>query len=81
MHPLACGGYLPFPAIGAEWLLKIVKAHKEDITVNLHHIMDFDPKKKGRPFELRILNSDKVVHSMGELVPEAGLLLREGGNA
>ncbi len=65
----------------AEWILKIAKAHKEDITINLHHIMDFDPKKKGKPFELRILNTGRVVHSMKELVPEAGLLLRGGGIA
>ena len=65
----------------AEWLLRIAKDHEEDITVNLHHIMDFDPKGKGKPFDIRIVNNGKIVHSMSELVPEAGLLLKEDGNA
>lgn len=64
----------------APWILKIAKAHKEDITINLHHIMDFDPEKKGRPFDIRIANTGRQVHSMKELIPEAGLLLREDGN-
>ena len=46
----------------AKWLLKI--AEKEDRTINLHHLMDF-----GRdPFELLILNTNQVVHSMKEVV-------------
>ena len=50
----------------AGWLLKI--GEKEDVTVNLRHLMDF-----GRlPFKLEILNSKNVVHSMDELVPIAG---------
>ena len=63
----------------AEWLLKIAEAHEEDITVNLHHIMDFDHEGKGKPFDIRIVNNGKLVHSMSELVPEAGLLLGGDG--
>lgn len=50
----------------AKWLLKI--AEKEDRTVNLRHLMDFGKE----PFELRILNTGQIVHSMKELVPIAG---------
>ena len=46
----------------AKWLLKI--AEDEDRTINLRHIMDFGEE----PFEIHILNNDKVVHSMAELV-------------
>ena len=46
----------------AKWLLKI--AEDEDRTINLRHIMDFGEE----PFEIHILNNDKVVHSMTELV-------------
>ena len=45
----------------AKWLLKI--ADEEDRTVNLRHIMDFGED----PFEIRILNTGDVVHSMTEL--------------
>ena len=50
----------------AKWLLKI--AEKEDRTINLRHLMDFGKE----PFEIRILNTDQIVHSMKELVPIAG---------
>ena len=46
----------------AKWLLRI--AASEDRTVNLRHIMDFGDE----PFEIRILNTGDVVHSMKELV-------------
>ena len=46
----------------AKWLLKI--AEDEDRTINLRHIMDFGEE----PFEIHILNNDKVIHSMTELV-------------
>ena len=50
----------------AKWLLKI--AESEDRTVNLLHLMDF-----GREcVSVRILNTDLIVHSMGELVSAAG---------
>ena len=50
----------------AKWLLKI--AESEDRTINLLHLMDFG---KG-PFNIRILNTDQIVHSMEELVSIAG---------
>lgn len=49
----------------AKWLLRI--ASSEDRTVNLRHIMDF-----GRtPFEIRVLNTDQIVHSMNEFTENA----------
>ena len=50
----------------AKWLLKIAKS--EDRTINLLHLMDFG---KG-PFNIRILNTDQIVHSMEKLVSIAG---------
>ena len=50
----------------AKWLLKI--AEEEERTVNLHHLMNFGDE----PFEIRILNTDQIVHSMEELVSIAG---------
>ena len=49
----------------AKWLLKI--AEHEDRTINLRNIMDFGTGT----FELHVLNTDQVVHSMQELVPIA----------
>lgn len=45
----------------AKWILAIAK--KRDVTINLHHVMDFGDK----PFELEVLNSGTIVHSMAEL--------------
>ena len=50
----------------ASWLLRIGK--KKDVTVNLRHIMEFGDA----PFEVEILNTGELVHSMEELVPIAG---------
>ena len=50
----------------AKWLLEIAK--EEDRTINLRHLMNFGNK----PFKIRILNTDQIVHSMEELVPIAG---------
>ena len=50
----------------AAWLLKI--GRKKDVTVNLRHIMEFGDD----PFELEVLNTGEIVHSMEELVPVAG---------
>ena len=50
----------------AKWLLKI--AETEDRTVNLHHLMDFGEE----PFDIQILNTNQIVHSMDELVSIAG---------
>lgn len=52
----------------AKWLLKIAKASDKDITVNLRHLMHFDSKN----FDIRVLNTGNIVHSMAELVIEAG---------
>lgn len=46
----------------AKWLLKI--AETEDRTVNLRHIMDFGKDN----FDIEVLNTGDIVHSMGELV-------------
>lgn len=51
----------------AKWILKI--AEEQDITINLRHLMDFGQKT----FDILILNTNQVVHSMKELVPIAGL--------
>lgn len=47
----------------AKWLLKI--AENEDRTINLRNIMDFGKDE----FAIHIINDDKIVHSMKELVP------------
>ena len=52
----------------AKWILKIAQKSKEDVTINLHHIMDFGDKD----FEIRILNNNVIVHNMKELVLYAG---------
>ena len=54
----------------AKWLLKMGK--EKDMTINLRHLMDFGNQK----FQIHILNTDQVVHSMEELVPVAGLYVR-----
>ena len=55
----------------AKWFLKIAEKCSDDVTINLHHIMDFGDK----PFEIRIVNNGVVVHSMAELVRYAGAML------
>ena len=47
----------------ARWLLKI--AENEDRTINLRNIMDFGKDE----FAIHIINDDKIVHSMEELLP------------
>ena len=49
----------------AKYLLKIGKI--QDVTINLYHIMDFGKNK----FEIHIINTDKIVHNMPELIQEA----------
>lgn len=51
----------------AKWILKL--AEEDDLTINLRHLMDFGDGT----FDIRIMNTDQVVHSMKELVPVAGL--------
>ena len=55
----------------AKWILKIAKKLDRDITINLRHIMDFGDGE----FEIRILNNNRIVHNMGELVLYAGEFL------
>lgn len=50
----------------AKWLLKMTE--KADRTINLRHLMDFGPG----PFNIHILNTDKIVHSREEYIPIAG---------
>lgn len=58
----------------AKWILRIAKKAKEDITINLRHIMDFGDGK----FEIKIVNNGVVVHDMSELVLYAGSFLQDG---
>lgn len=51
----------------ARWILKL--AEHDDLTINLRHLMDFGDGI----FDICILNTQQVVHSMKELVPIAGL--------
>ena len=48
----------------AKYILKIADSLNKDITINLHHLMDFG----NGTFEIKILNSGIVVHNMKELV-------------
>ena len=49
----------------ARFILELAK--KQDVTINLRHIMDFGKAK----FTANILNNDSTVHSMEELLPIA----------
>ncbi len=51
----------------AKWILKL--AETDELTINLRHLMDFGEGT----FDIRIMNTDQIVHSMKELVPIAGL--------
>lgn len=55
----------------ASWILKIAKKSKADITINLHHLMNFGDGN----FEIEVLNSGDVVHNMAELTLAAGRYL------
>ena len=61
----------------AKWLLIIASLHKEDITVNLRHLMNFDPMGRDIHFEIRIANTGEIVHDMKEYVLAGGSLLGE----
>lgn len=50
----------------AKWVLKIANDRK--LVINLRHLMDFGDDS----FKIRVLNTGKIVHNMGELVVEAG---------
>ncbi len=58
----------------AKWILEIAKKSGKDITINLHHIMDFGDSE----FEIEILNRNVIVHNMKELVVQAVFCLDEG---
>lgn len=49
----------------AKFILELAK--KQDVTINLRHIMDFGKAK----FAANILNNNSTVHSMEELLPIA----------
>ena len=51
----------------ADWLIAI--SETKDITINLRHLMNFGDGE----FDIRILNTNQIVHNMKELVPIAGL--------
>ena len=51
----------------ARFLLMIGK--EQDVTINLRHIMDFGR----RPFTIRVLNTNTIIHNMAELVEAAVL--------
>lgn len=55
----------------AHWILRI--GAKKNITINLHHMMDFGNGK----FTIKIDNTGQIVHSMDELVLVAGDCLQE----
>lgn len=54
----------------AKWILKI--GGMQDITINLRHLMDFGE----HTFEIRVLNTNQIVHNMDELLSVAGMLVR-----
>lgn len=53
----------------AKWLLLMGK--EKDITINLRHIMDFGDEQ----FDLFIVNTNQMVHTMKELIPIANDLI------
>lgn len=53
----------------ARWILEIAK-HKE-LTITLHNIMKFDME----PYEIHIMNTDKIVRTFREYVEEAVQLI------
>lgn len=50
----------------AKWVLKIAENRK--LVINLRHLMDFGDDE----FKIKIMNKNKIVHNMSELVIEAG---------
>ena len=50
----------------AEWILKM--AENKKITINLRHLMDFGKDE----FKIKVMNTNKIVKNMKELVFEAG---------
>lgn len=54
----------------AKWILKI--GDMQDVTINLCHLMDFGEQE----FEIKILNTNQIVHNMDELLAVAGMFVR-----
>lgn len=55
----------------AEWILKIAKMKEErhqKVVINLRHLMDFGDGQ----FKIKVVNTNKIVTNMAELVAEAG---------
>ena len=50
----------------AEWILRMAKERK--VVIKLRHLMDFGSE----PFKIKIMNTNKIVKNMAELVFEAG---------
>lgn len=51
----------------AKWILQI--AQKRKVVINLRHLMDFGDA----PFKIKVLNVNKIVKEMNELVSVAGI--------
>ena len=56
----------------AKWILEL--AEQTDFTINLFHVMDFGDN----PFEIKVMNNNKIVHDMQELLEAAMPALQEG---
>ncbi|MCR5777918.1 MAG: DUF4869 domain-containing protein [Lachnospiraceae bacterium] len=54
----------------AKWLLVI--GDMMDVTINLRHIMDFGEDD----FNIRVLNTDQIIHNMDEMIMVAGEFVR-----
>ncbi len=50
----------------AKWIVEI--ANKKDLTINLHHVMDFSDCKD---FKAEMVNTGKIVNSYSEYLHEA----------
>ena len=61
----------------AKYILQIADRHEEDITINLHHLMMFKPDGRKKKFDIRILNTNEIVHTSEEYILTAGSLLHE----
>lgn len=55
----------------AKWVLRIAKAAKCGITINLRHLMDFGEK----PYEFKLMNTGAIIHNTQEYVSSAGFYL------
>ena len=51
----------------AKWILKIADERKDKVLINLRHLMDFGEGE----FKIRVVNTNKIVRNMAELVFEA----------